>query len=953
TIDPAKAEASAPSVTVTAQPVCGMPTGSISITGITGYLYSVDGGTYSATLVYTNLAPGTHSITAKSSDGCISTATSITIYPAKAEASAPSVTVTAQPVCGTPTGSISITGTSGYVYSVDGGAYTSTLTYSNLAPGTHSITAQSPDACVSNSTTITIDPAKAEASAPSVTVTAQPVCGTPTGSISITGTTGFLYSVDGGTYSATLTYSNLAPGTHSITAQSPDACVSNSTTITIDPAKAEAIAPVVTVIAQPVCGTPTGSISITGTTGYLYSVDGGTYSATLVYTNLAPGTHSITAQSPDACVSNSTTVTIDPAKAEASAPSVTVTAQPVCGTPTGSISITATTGYLYSVDGGTYSATLVYTNLAPGTHSISAQSSDGCTSTATTVTIDPAKAEASAPSVTVTAQPVCGTPTGSISIAGTTGYLYSVDGGVYTSTLTYSNLAPGTHSITAQSSDGCISTATTITIDPAKAEASAPNVTVTAQPVCGTPTGSISIAGTTGYLYSVDGGVYTSTLTYSNLAPGTHSITAQSPDACVSNSTTVTIDPAKAEASAPSVTVTAQPVCGTPTGSISITGTTGYLYSVDGGTYSATLVYSNLAPGTHSITAKSSDGCLSNSTTVSINQQPASPSATISYSQSEYAATGSINVIRTGLSGGTYSSNIVGLSIDANTGTINLGLSKPNQTYVVTYSFGSGLCTGTATIGIKINSIPATIGYGKTSFCATGTARVTRTGPAGGTYTSNAIGLSINAATGEINLASSNVGSYEVSYAYQNGSTTASATTVVTINPNPVAIITSDLGLEVSKGELVTLTASGGTSYEWSGTDILNGQNTSVLTVRPKTTSTYTLVATNASGCTNVSQITITVKEDYKLLPNNVITPNGDGKNDTWVIKNLDYYPSNKVSIYDRAGRLVYSKKGYTNDWDGSYNGNPLNEDAYIYVIDMGSGIGVIRGAVSIIRDNN
>ncbi|RNL51854.1 Ig-like domain-containing protein, partial [Pedobacter jejuensis] len=206
------------------------------------------------------------------------------------------------------------------------------------------------------------------------------------------------------------------------------------------------------------------------------------------------------------------------------APVVTVTAQPVCGTPTGSISIAGTTGYLYSVDGGTYSATLVYSNLAPGIHSITAQSADGCTSTATTITIDPSKAGASAPSVTVTAQPVCGTPTGSISIAGTTGFLYSVDGGAYTSTLTYSNLAPGTHSITAQSVDGCTSTATTVTIDPAKAEAVAPSVTVTAQPVCGTPTGSISIAGTTGYLYSVDGGTYSATLVYTNLAPGTHSI---------------------------------------------------------------------------------------------------------------------------------------------------------------------------------------------------------------------------------------------------------------------------------------------------------------------------------------------------------------------------------------------------------------------------------------------
>ncbi|RYG29494.1 gliding motility-associated C-terminal domain-containing protein, partial [bacterium] len=87
------------------------------------------------------------------------------------------------------------------------------------------------------------------------------------------------------------------------------------------------------------------------------------------------------------------------------------------------------------------------------------------------------------------------------------------------------------------------------------------------------------------------------------------------------------------------------------------------------------------------------------------------------------------------------------------------------------------------------------------------------------------------------------------------------------------------------------------------------------------------------------------------VVDNNVITPNGDGKNDVWMVRNLDRYPDHKVSIFDRAGRLVFQGKDYKNSWDGTHNGKPLNEDAYYYVIEVGKGYGLLRGSVTIVRD--
>lgn len=71
------------------------------------------------------------------------------------------------------------------------------------------------------------------------------------------------------------------------------------------------------------------------------------------------------------------------------------------------------------------------------------------------------------------------------------------------------------------------------------------------------------------------------------------------------------------------------------------------------------------------------------------------------------------------------------------------------------------------------------------------------------------------------------------------------------------------------------------------------------------------------------------------IVPANILTANGDGKNDTWVIKDLDKYPDNEVTVFDRAGRIVFIAKNYQNDWTGTLSGHPLAEDAYYYIIKI------------------
>lgn len=67
----------------------------------------------------------------------------------------------------------------------------------------------------------------------------------------------------------------------------------------------------------------------------------------------------------------------------------------------------------------------------------------------------------------------------------------------------------------------------------------------------------------------------------------------------------------------------------------------------------------------------------------------------------------------------------------------------------------------------------------------------------------------------------------------------------------------------------------------------------------------------------------------------NIITPNGDGDNDAFVIPCLDGYPNNEIRVYNRWGDLVYRKDGYANDWEGTFNGALLPSGTYFYILRL------------------
>jgi gliding motility-associated-like protein len=87
---------------------------------------------------------------------------------------------------------------------------------------------------------------------------------------------------------------------------------------------------------------------------------------------------------------------------------------------------------------------------------------------------------------------------------------------------------------------------------------------------------------------------------------------------------------------------------------------------------------------------------------------------------------------------------------------------------------------------------------------------------------------------------------------------------------------------------------------------------------------TVTLTVSVGGGCDATLTYAYLVHTDYSVVAPNVVTPNGDGKNDELVFQNLLDYPNSQLTVYSRWGNVVYSSGDYHNDWrpavvDGTY----------------------------------
>jgi len=81
----------------------------------------------------------------------------------------------------------------------------------------------------------------------------------------------------------------------------------------------------------------------------------------------------------------------------------------------------------------------------------------------------------------------------------------------------------------------------------------------------------------------------------------------------------------------------------------------------------------------------------------------------------------------------------------------------------------------------------------------------------------------------------------------------------------------------------------------------------------------------------DVASLLITVEPSDCKIPN-IMTPNGDGLNDTFIVPCVNQHPDNEIMIFNRWGDKVFGTKQYENNWDGRFRGNELPPGTYYYL---------------------
>ena len=94
----------------------------------------------------------------------------------------------------------------------------------------------------------------------------------------------------------------------------------------------------------------------------------------------------------------------------------------------------------------------------------------------------------------------------------------------------------------------------------------------------------------------------------------------------------------------------------------------------------------------------------------------------------------------------------------------------------------------------------------------------------------------------------------------------------------------------------------------------------------------YQIIVNDKNGCSPDTTLLVSVIQFPKFF-----TPNGDSKNDTWVVKgaNQTFYPNASINIFNRFGKIVAQVPIDSEGWNGTYKGKLLPSDDYWYNITL------------------
>lgn len=353
------------------------------------------------------------------------------------------------------------------------------------------------------------------------------------------------------------------------------------------------------------------------------------------------------------------------------------------------------------------------------------------------------------------------------------------------------------------------------------------NLTASVSPssvtICQGETTTVTASGQSslGNQFSYNWNTGETTATISVFGGGERIVTVSDSNGCTATaSVNVTVIPLPAVAISGNTTL-----CVGESSLLTASGGSSYVWNTGASTPSITV--SN--GGTYSVTASNSYGCSSSASVQVISLENVSISGNLNICQGQST---------------TLYANGTGSYLWNTGATTSFVTVTQAGLYTVTVSLGN--CSSSASVLVSIAANPVPTISGNTTICQGETSLLTANG--GNSYlwsngsTNNSIGVSQS-------------GTYSVTATSIEGCT-GSTSTYVTVNPLPNVSISGNNSF--CQGGSVSLMASGASSYSWS-----NGSNNATITV--SNPGTYTVIGTNAAGCSATASKTVTVNPSYNI----------------------------------------------------------------------------------------
>ncbi|MCC6684536.1 MAG: gliding motility-associated C-terminal domain-containing protein, partial [Bacteroidia bacterium] len=143
----------------------------------------------------------------------------------------------------------------------------------------------------------------------------------------------------------------------------------------------------------------------------------------------------------------------------------------------------------------------------------------------------------------------------------------------------------------------------------------------------------------------------------------------------------------------------------------------------------------------------------------------------------------------------------------------------------------------------------------------------------------------------------------------------------------------------------INLQVQGGTSPY----NILRSTGSNLQLISNLPAGKYTVAVSDNNGCLIADSIVLT--QPIPLEMPSGFSPNGDGHNDYFVVHGLEAYPVNLLRIFNRWGNEVYTKRNYTNEWNGEdLSNSSLPDGTYFVILDVNNGEITLTGYVDLRR---